>query len=86
LKCSEVLFAPSISSNSKAEDGIHKYTYDAIMKCDSDIRKNLFSNIVLAGGGTMFEGCEERMLKEISALAASPMKPEVTAPADRKHS
>jgi actin-related protein len=56
------------------------------MKCDSDIRKNLFSNIVLAGGGTMFEGCEERMLKEISALAASPMKPEVTAPADRKHS
>jgi actin-related protein len=34
----------------------------------------------------MFDGCEERMLKEISALAASPMKPEVEAPADRKHS
>ena len=34
----------------------------------------------------MFEGCQERMGKEISALAASPMKPEVDAPADRKHS
>lgn len=34
LKCSEVLFAPGINSNSKAEDGIHKYTYDSIIKCD----------------------------------------------------
>lgn len=57
LKCAELLFAPSLQSNSKAEDGIHKYTYDSIIKCDQDIRKNLFSNIVLAGGCTMFEGC-----------------------------
>ena len=34
----------------------------------------------------MFEGMQERMNKEIQALAASPMKPEVEAPADRKHS
>jgi hypothetical protein len=34
LKCAELLFAPGLNSNSKAEDGIHKFTYDAIIKCD----------------------------------------------------
>ena len=56
------------------------------MKCDNDIKKDLFKNIVLAGGCTMFEGMKERMKKEIQALAPSPMGPEVDAPADRKYS
>lgn len=46
-------------------EGIHKYTFDSIMKCDNDIKKDLFKNIVLAGGCTMFEGMKERMKKEI---------------------
>lgn len=86
LKAAEVLFTPTYDSNLKVEDGIHKFTYDAIIKCDRDIQKDLFHNIVLAGGGTMFKGMQDRMTKEIQALAASPMKPEVEAPADRKHS
>ena len=56
------------------------------MKCDNDIKKDLFKNIVLAGGCTMFEGMQGRMKKEIQALAPSPMGPEVEAPADRKYS
>jgi actin-related protein len=35
------------------------------MKCDSEIRRILFKNIVLAGGSTSFEGMRERMKKEI---------------------
>jgi actin-related protein len=46
-------------------EGIHKLTFDAIMKCDCDIRKDLFKNIVLAGGSTLFDGMRERMRKEI---------------------
>jgi actin-related protein len=46
-------------------DGIHKFTFDAIMKCDAEIRRILFKDIVLAGGSTMFEGMRERMKKEI---------------------
>lgn len=49
----------------KSEDGIHKYLHDCIIKCDNDIRKDLFKNIVLAGGSTMFKGMKERMKKEI---------------------
>ena len=45
------------------------------MKCENDIKKNLFQNIVLAGGCTMFEGMQKRMEKEIQALAPSTMGP-----------
>ena len=67
-------------------DGIHKYTHDSIIKCDNDIRRDLFKNIILAGGSTMIEGMRDRMKKEIQALAPSPMGPEVEASADRKYS
>jgi actin-related protein len=30
--------------------GIHETTYNSIMKCDVDIRKDLYSNVVLSGG------------------------------------
>jgi actin-related protein len=88
LRCPEILFQPSqaMKELNKDIEGIHKYTFESIMKCDNDIKKYLFKNIVLAGGSTMFEGMKERMKKEIQALAPSPMGPEVDAPADRKHS
>ena len=82
IEIPELLFQPS--KNGKNFDGIHKSTHDSIMKCDADIKKDLFKGIVLAGGSTMFEGMKERMKKEIQALAPSPMGPEVEAPADRK--
>lgn len=56
------------------------------MKCDIDIKRDLFKNIVLAGGCTMFEGMQARMRKEIQALAPSTNGPDVASPADRKHS
>ena len=83
LMCPEQLFQPKDSMDAK---GIHNYTFDAVMKCDPDIKRELFRNIVLAGGSTMFRGMKERMKKEICALAPSPMQPEVETPADRKYS
>lgn len=56
------------------------------MKCDVDIRKDLYSNIVLSGGTTMFEGIAERMDKEIKALAPASMKIKIVAPPERKYS
>lgn len=84
IKCPELLFNPNLAN--KSLDGIHKFTHDCIIKCDNDIKKDLFKNIVLAGGCTMFFGMKDRMKKEIQALAPSPMGPEVEAPADRKYS
>merc|ERR1711964_168695 len=60
--------------------------YDSIMKCDVDIRKDLYSNTVLSGGSTMFAGIAERVHKEITHLAPSSIKVKVAAPPERKYS
>lgn len=55
------------------------------MKCDVDIRKDLYANVVISGGTTMYEGLPERMQKEITALAPPTMKVWST-PRDRRES
>jgi len=84
FRCPEVLFKPSMIG--KEMEGIHKTTYDSIMKCDVDIRKDLYGNIVLSGGTTMFEGIAERMNDEIVKLAPPSMKIKIVAPPERKYS
>ncbi|VAH00516.1 unnamed protein product [Triticum turgidum subsp. durum] len=80
----KILFQPSMIGMESS--GIHETTYNSIMKCDVDIRKDLYGNIVLSGGTTMFPGIADRMSKEITALAPSSMKIKVVAPPERKYS
>lgn len=40
IRCPELLFQPGFIN--KDLEGIHKYTFDSIMKCDQDIKKDLF--------------------------------------------
>ncbi|CAN6586561.1 unnamed protein product [Malus baccata var. baccata] len=84
FRCPEVLFQPSMLGMEAA--GIHETTYNSITKCDVDIRKDLYGNIILSGGSTMFPGIADRMSKEITALAPSSMKIKVVAPPERKYS
>uniref|UniRef100_F6R9F4 Actin, cytoplasmic 1 n=1 Tax=Monodelphis domestica TaxID=13616 RepID=F6R9F4_MONDO len=66
--------------------GIHETTFNSIMKCDVDIRKDLYANTVLSDGTTMYTGIADRMQKEITALAPSTMKIKIIAPPERKYS
>lgn len=84
FRCPEILFQPNHAG--MEIEGVHKYAYDSVMKCDVDIRKDLFSNIILAGGTTLFEGIAERMWYEIHQLATSNNKIKVLAPPERKYS
>merc|ERR1712222_15281 len=84
FRCPEVLFNPAMVGMEGS--GIHETTYNSIMKCDVDIRKELYGNIVLSGGSTMFPGIADRMSKEITALAPSSIKIKVVAPPERKYS
>jgi len=56
------------------------------MNCDIDVRKELYNNIVMSGGTTMFEGIAERMTKEVTKLAPASMKIRVVATPERKYS
>ena len=84
FRCPEALFQPSFLGLEAA--GIHETTYNSIMKCDLDIRKDLYGNIVMSGGSTMYPGISDRMQKEITALAPSSMKVKIVAPPERKYS
>uniref|UniRef100_A0A4X1UJG6 Actin alpha cardiac muscle 1 n=2 Tax=Sus scrofa TaxID=9823 RepID=A0A4X1UJG6_PIG len=84
FRCPETLFQPSFIGMESA--GIHETTYNSIMKCDIDIRKDLYANNVLSGGTTMYPGIADRMQKEITALAPSTMKIKIIAPPERKYS
>merc|ERR1711875_51041 len=66
--------------------GIHEGCFNSIMKCDIDIRKDLYANTVLSGGSTMYPGIADRMQKEITAMAPSTMKIKIIAPPERKYS
>ena len=84
FRCPEALFQPSLLGMEAS--GIHELTYNSIMKCDVDVRKDLYANVVLSGGTTMYAGIADRMSKEITALAPASMKVKIIAPPERKYS
>ncbi|KAK0949471.1 actin, partial [Friedmanniomyces endolithicus] len=84
FRAPEALFQPSVLGLESG--GIHVTTFNSIMKCDVDVRKDLYGNIVMSGGTTMYPGISDRMQKEITALAPSSMKVRIIAPPERKYS
>jgi len=83
FKCPEFIFQPDLGG--KELKGVHTLTFDSIMTCDLDVRKDLYANIILSGGTTMFPGFGERLYKEIKGLAPQTMKVKVIAGPDRKY-
>ncbi|KAH3765044.1 actin, cytoplasmic 2 [Pelomyxa schiedti] len=84
FRCPEALFQPSFVGMEAA--GIHETCYNSIMKCDVDIRQDLYSNIVLSGGTSMFPGIADRMKKEMATLAPTTTNIKIIAPPERKYS
>ncbi|ELU37363.1 actin [Rhizoctonia solani AG-1 IA] len=84
FRAPEALFQPSFLGQESA--GIHETTYNSIFKCDLDIRRDLYGNVVLSGGTTMYPGIADRMQKELTSLSPSSMKVKIVAPPERKYS
>merc|ERR1712098_50535 len=84
FRAPEALFQPSFLGMESC--GVPETPYNSIMKCDVDIRKDLYANTVMSGGTTMYAGIADRMQKEITALAPSTIKIKIIAPPERKYS
>ncbi|NXW41832.1 ACT protein, partial [Nyctiprogne leucopyga] len=83
FRAPEILFVPA---NIGVEaPGVHKMIFNSIMKCDIDVRRNLYSNLLLSGGSTLFPGLEERILKEMKLQAPAGMFVRIIAPPERKY-
>jgi len=93
-KIPELLFNPEPLNKRKEFDEeflpLHQMIYNSVAKCDADIRRELFSSIVLTGGSTLFPLFPERLHKEIIEKAPPQMyKVKIVAtstPAERKYS
>ena len=80
----EVMFKPHlIGSDSK---GIHELMFRSIQKSSIDIQKDLYSNILLAGGNTMCSGLPERLQQEINSVAPGSTEVKIKAPSERAFS
>jgi actin-related protein len=86
FRCPEVLFNPLMIG--REFGGIHKQVNDLIRKSDIEIRKDLYMNIVLSGGTTLFEGLPERLTKELKNLSNPNMASNINVLAipERKYS
>jgi len=80
----EVLFNPNLIG--KEMLGVHEAVNDSIQKSDINIRKDLYSNIVLSGGTTMIKGFDKKLEHELRCIINGNTELKVIAPPERKYS
>ncbi|KAF9363796.1 Actin-2 [Mortierella sp. NVP85] len=84
FRAPEILFNPELIG--QEYPGIHQVVADSISRSDMDLRKSLYSNIVLSGGSTLCRGFGDRLLQEVKKLALKDIKIKISAPPERKYS
>lgn len=83
FRAPEILFQPELIGSEYR--GVHDILVKSVMRTDIDLRRVLFSQMVLAGGSTMFPGFGDRLLNEVRKHSLSPkdMKIRIAAPPER---
>ncbi|KAJ2726679.1 centractin- actin- protein of the dynactin complex [Coemansia sp. Benny D115] len=84
FRAPEILFQPDIVG--LEYPGIHQLVADAIGRADIDLRRSLYSNVVLSGGTTLTRGFGDRLLAELRKQAVKDCKIKISAPPERKYS
>lgn len=84
FRCPEILFKPHMIG--KESKGIHELLFHTVNTCDIDLRRDLYNNIVLSGGTTMYPNISERLTKELELLTPPGTNVRVVAPPERKYS
>jgi actin len=69
ISAPEAIFKPALIKEGDETPGMHTMCQRSITECDLDIRKDLYANIILSGGSTMYEGLPERVEYEMNNLA-----------------
>ena len=85
----EILFNPKLYDNFQL-DNFAKICSEIIFRNDEILRGDLFDNIILSGGNTLFKGIEERFSKEINNFASESrnfmkFNARVSAPSEREY-
>ncbi|KDO22129.1 hypothetical protein SPRG_10947 [Saprolegnia parasitica CBS 223.65] len=84
FRAPEILFRPDLIGSEYT--GVQDCLVHAILRSDMDLRKTLFSQIVLSGGSTLFPGFGDRLLSEVRKKAPKDIKIRISAPPARQYS
>mmetsp|Transcript_54 Transcript_54/g.164 ORF Transcript_54/g.164 Transcript_54/m.164 type:complete len:447 (-) Transcript_54:244-1584(-) len=89
FKTCELMFNPSLLEADKCSifgvaspsevSSLHESIVECVGKCDTDIRKDLYGNVIVTGGNTLFPMFKERLEKEL-VEAVSMVKVKVIMP------
>jgi len=82
----EALFYPDLIKEGSEDLGIHKMCFKSIQECDLDIRKDLYQNVILSGGTTLYNGLPDRLEKELDAMCPQQNMVKIIASQDRYYS
>ena len=80
----EALFQPKFLGHDF--NGVGQSTEDSIKKCDLDIRRPLYENIMMSGGSTMYPGIAQRLLADLKKNAPTSARVNIHADPNRKFS
>ena len=84
FRCPEALFQPSLLANDSP--GVPQLLHNAVMQCEEDVRKKLYSSVVIAGGNSLLPGIADRLKKELEALVSPPYKVGIIKSPSSEHS
>jgi len=80
--CAAVPFLPPLLQLKHDFDGfvykgLHHMVLDSVESVDVDLRKELYGNVVLSGGNTLFPGTPNRLTKEVGGILSAAHKVKV---------
>ncbi|KAJ6234074.1 actin-7-related [Anaeramoeba flamelloides] len=76
----------NINEKIKEYPSLPEMLFESIRNCSTGIKTDLYENIVITGGSSMFQGIKERMASELSSFwAESPPTIKIIAPEERKY-
>jgi len=79
----EALFDPGLIKEGDEALGMHDMSYASIQDCDVDIRMDLYGNIILSGGTTLYTGLPDRLEQEVDKKCPQQGSVKIIASADR---
>jgi len=85
IRAPELLFNPKLDGKDNML-GIHELIRECVMRCDVEVRKELYQSILLAGGTTLFQGFQNRLATEVQRFAPEQVRAKVMAPNERMFS
>lgn len=64
----EALFNPALIKEGDETLGIHDMAFGTCKECDLDVREELYGNVIISGGSTLYPGLADRLEKELGKL------------------